>query len=373
MAATTVAVVLGRRSSLERRAQVSAAYGTTLGGTREIVRRMITFAIVIQVTGAVSLALLFAVGGEARGPLDVAWDAVFLAISAFNNAGFDVVGGFRGFTVFAERPLVLAVVGALVVIGGVGYLIGADVIGRRRWRRLALETKLVLLATGVFIVAGALAVALLEWNGPRTLGPLSPVDRIANSVFMSVSSRSAGFNTVDMSALRPETDLVFAFLMFIGAASGSTAGGIKVNTVAVLILVAIAAAQDRRDPEAFGRRVPREAVHRAITVLGVAGFVTVVGMLLVASLSAVPAGAAFFETVSAFGTVGLSTAGTTTSTRWPAWRWRGACSWGASGHSRWSSCCSGRATRDAKIPAARRADARRLSGGRTRSWRSRSS
>ena len=243
----------------------------------------------------------------------------------------------------------LAVVGALVVIGGVGYLISADVIGRRHWRRLALETKLVLLATGVFIVAGALAVALLEWNGPRTLGPLSPVDRIANSVFMSVSSRSAGFNTVDMGALRPETDLVFAFLMFIGAASGSTAGGIKVNTVAVLILVAIAAAQDRRDPEAFGRRVPREAVHRAITVVGVAGFVTVVGMLLVASLSTVPAGAAFFETVSAFGTVGLSTAGTTDFDTMARLALAGCMFLGRLGPLALVILLFGRATRDAKI------------------------
>jgi trk/ktr system potassium uptake protein len=312
MASATLAVAFGRRTSLDRRSQVSDAFGTTLGDTRGIVRRTIAFAIVAQIVGAVVLAVLFTVGGEATGAPGVAWAAVFHAVSAFNNAGFDIVGGLRGFTVFAERPLVLVAVGSLVVVGGLGYLICADIIGRRTWRRLALETKLVLVATVALMVTGAIAIALLEWNDPATLGSLSPTDRVANSVFMSVSSRSAGFNTLDMAALRPETDLVVAFLMFIGAASGSTAGGVKVNTVAVLVLVVIASSRDRPEPEAFGRRVSRESVHRAITVLFVAAFMNVAGTLLVASLSTVRTGAAFFETVSAFGTVGLSIVGTAT-------------------------------------------------------------
>ena len=134
----------------------------------------------------------------------------------------------------------------------------------RRWRPLAVETKLVVVATAVLIVAGAVVLGLVEWSNPRTLGPLGLVDKLVNSLFASITPRSAGFSSLDMRAMRPESDTVTTILMFIGSASGSTGGGIKVNTLAVLILVVLATAGRRSEPEAFGRRIAVDTIARAV-------------------------------------------------------------------------------------------------------------
>src|SRR5262249_42949429 len=135
---------------------------------------------------------------------------------------------------------------------------------------------------------------------------LPPVDRATNALFMGISARSAGFSSITMTDLRPETNLVLGILMFIGGASGSTAGGIKVGTLAVLVLVALSVAARREEPEAFGRRVPSNAVYRAVTVLFIFLVMTAAGVLLVAGASSAPIGHSAFDAVSALGTVGLS-------------------------------------------------------------------
>jgi trk/ktr system potassium uptake protein len=306
MASATLAVLLGRRATLERRAQVSDVFGGQLGNAREIVRGTLAFAVSVQVVGAVAfLVLLLANGtlGTHGGPI---WNAVFQSVSAFNNAGFDIIGGGRGYSAFAADPLVLLVTAGLVVIGGLGFVISLDVSAKRRWRPLALETKLVVIGTVVLILIGWAAVLGFEWTNPGTIGALPPLDKLTNSLFMGISPRSAGFSTVTMTDLRPETNLVLGILMFIGGASGSTAGGIKVGTFAVLVLVALSVAARREEPEAFGRRVPSAAVYRAITVLFIFLVMNAVGVLLVAAVSNAAIGHVAFDAVSALGTVGLS-------------------------------------------------------------------
>jgi trk system potassium uptake protein TrkH len=231
---------------------------------------------------------------------------VFQSVSAFNNAGFDIAGGGRGFSVFVDRPAVLAITGVLIVLGGLGFGIVFDIRRKRRWGRLALETKLVLLASLALIGLGAAVVLVAEWVNPATLGSLAPIDRLWNAIFLSVSSRSAGFASIDMAGLRPETDIVLIGLMFIGTASGSTGGGIKVNTLVVLILVAVSVAARRDAPEAFGRRVTTDSVFRAIAAFFIFSLMNLVGLLAVAATSSVAIGDTVFEVVSAIGTVGLS-------------------------------------------------------------------
>jgi trk system potassium uptake protein TrkH len=310
MAGATLAVLLGRRATLERRAQVSDTFGGNLGTARDIVRGTLIFAVGVQIAGALVFLSIFLLDGSGvpqDGPI---WNAVFQAISSFNNAGLDLNGGARGFTVFADRPLVLLVTVALIVIGGIGFVISLDVMSKRRWRPLALETKLVLIGTVVLIAIGWGAVIAFEWTNPATLGPLAPLDKLINGLFMGVTPRSAGFATIQMSGMRAETDLVLGVLMFIGGASGSTAGGIKVGTLAVLILVALSVAAQRDEPEAFGRRVPTTTVYRAIAVFFLFAVMNAVGIVIVAALSSAPIGNVAFETVSALGTVGLSLGGT---------------------------------------------------------------
>jgi trk/ktr system potassium uptake protein len=306
MASATVAVLLGRRATLERRAQVSDVFGGPLGNAREIVRGTLAFAVSVQVVGAAAFLVLLLLNGTLGTHGGPVWNAVFQSVSAFNNAGFDTIGGGRGYTAFAAEPLVLLVTAALVVIGGLGFVISLDVSAKRRWRPLALETKLVVIGSVVLILIGWAAVLGFEWTNAETIGALQPLDKLTNALFMGISPRSAGFSTVTMTDLRPETNLVLGILMFIGGASGSTAGGIKVGTFAVLVLVALSVAARREEPEAFGRRVPSAAVYRAITVLFIFLVMNAVGVLLVAAVSNAAIGHAAFDAVSALGTVGLS-------------------------------------------------------------------
>jgi trk system potassium uptake protein TrkH len=310
MASTTLAVLLGRRASLASRATVIDTFGGSLGGARDVVRRAVQFALAVQVAGASAYLLVLAVTGPAQGIGETLWQSIFYAASAFNNAGFDLVGHERGFTVFASQPLVLLTTAVLIVIGGLGFVIAGDLIGHRRWRPLAVETKLVVIATAVLIVAGAVVLGFVEWSNPRTLGPMGLVDKLVNALFASITPRSAGFASVDMRGMTPQSDTVTTLLMFIGSASGSTGGGIKVNTLAVLILVVLATAGRRSEPEAFGRRIAVDTIARAVSVLVVSAFAVLVGVFVVSATGGFRAGTSLFETVSAFGTVGLSLAGT---------------------------------------------------------------
>jgi trk system potassium uptake protein TrkH len=217
------------------------------------------------------------------------------------------MGEYRSFTRFASDPLILGVLAALFILGGLGFAIVGDVAYKRRWTRLALETKVVIVATVILLVGGTVAIALLEWSNPATLGPLSPVDRVLNAAFTSATARTAGFNSIDTGGLlQPSLALVGA-LMFIGAASGSTAGGIKVNTFSVLLIAILSAIRGDAMATAFGRRVPHEIVYRsfAVALLSLAlVFLVVLGLALVTEFGIVDLA---FEATSAFGTVGLST------------------------------------------------------------------
>ena len=309
MASTTLAVLLGRRASLASRATVIDTFGGSLGGARDVVRRAVLFALAVQVVGVVAYLVVLGLTGHG-GPAETAWQSIFYSTSAFNNAGFDLVGREQGFTAFASQPLMLLTTAVLIVIGGLGFVIAGDLGRHRRWRPLAVETKLVVVATAVLIVGGAVVLGAVEWSNPRTLGPLGLGDKLVNAVFASVTPRSAGFASLDMRAMQPESVSITTILMFIGSASGSTGGGIKVNTLAVLILVVLATAGRRSEPEAFGRRIAVDTIARAVTVLMVSAAAVLVGVFVVAATGGFRGGPALFETVSAFGTVGLSLAGT---------------------------------------------------------------
>jgi len=198
------------------------------------------------------------------------------------------------------------VIGVLIVFGGLGYAIVEDVMRHWRWERLALETKLVLPATLALLVGGTLFVGLIEWDNPATLGMLPPEQRALNALFESVTLRTAGFSALDTAALLEPSLFVVMALMFIGGASGSTAGGIKVNTFTVLLVAIVSTAFGRPSAEAFGRRIQHTVVYRALAValLSIAVLFTV-GFLLEV-LSEETFVDVLFEAVSALGTVGAS-------------------------------------------------------------------
>jgi trk system potassium uptake protein TrkH len=299
-------ILVGRRTGLRDRLLGQASTGALdLGSVAGLVRRVALFTIIAEGIGAIALAVAF--GARGQDAAGAAWWGVFHSISAFNNAGIDLVGDFRSLAPFADDPFVLVPIGLLIVLGGLGFAIVGDVVGKRRWQRLALETKVVLLATAALLAVGTAAIAVFEWSNPATLGAFPEGQRPLNALFEAATLRTAGFSVLPTGALLEPTLFVVMALMFIGGASGSTAGGIKVNTFSVLLIAIVSTVRGRPSAEAFGRRVPHVVVYRALSValLSIA-FVFAIGLGI-----EVVAGAPFvqtvFEAISAFGTVGAST------------------------------------------------------------------
>lgn len=298
--------LVGGRTTLRDRIRVQTAGGLTdLGGITRVVRRVLIFTVVCEAVGTAVLAVVFLSRGESVAT--AAWWGLFHSVSAFNNGGIDLFGGFRSLTHLADVPVVLLPIGLLMLLGGLGFAIVGDVFDRRRWVRLALETKLVIAVTVVLLVGGALATAALEWSNPATLGRLDPIDRAVNSVFHSISLRSGGMDSLGVGGLLDESLVIGFTLMFIGGASGSTAGGIKVNTLAVLLVATVSAMRGDPSATAFGRRIPHQVVYRSIAVMLIAALGAFGLALAIQLIGKAGFLEAAFESVSALGTAGLST------------------------------------------------------------------
>lgn len=236
---TLVSFAVGKRLSLyDRKVLMQSAGNTTLNGVGGLIRRIVPFTFLIELTGAALLATRFVPAfGWGRG----LYASVFHAISAFCNAGFDLMGmrePYSSLTSFVTDPVVNLTVCLLIVIGGLGFLVWRDVLRCRfRFSRFQLHTKLVLVTSGILILAGWALFLLFERNA--SMASLTWPQRVLASLFQSVSPRTAGFNTVDLSALSESGNLLTDVLMLIGGSPGSTAGGIKTTTVAVLFLSAV--------------------------------------------------------------------------------------------------------------------------------------
>jgi trk system potassium uptake protein TrkH len=296
------------RTRLRDRVLVQESTGTPqLGDVVAVIRKVAIFTLIAELAGAAILGASFFVGDDTSGPLEATWWGVFHSISAFNNAGFDLTGGFRSLAPFADDWVVLGAIGFLIVIGGLGFAIVDDVISKRRWDRLGLEAKVVLLTSALLLIGGAVAIAFLEWDNPATLGAQAEPQRLLNATFESISLRTAGFSSMNVTAYVDGTLFIVMALMFIGGASGSTAGGIKVSTFSTLFIAIASTARGRPSAEAFGRRISQTVVYRALTVALLAvAFVFVVGLVLTIT-SDLRFVEVLFEAVSAFGTNGTTT------------------------------------------------------------------
>ena len=300
-------LLIGRRTGLRDRLLVQASTGVPdLGSVTTLVRRVAMFTLICE--GVAAIVLTGAFLARSHDLVESTWWGIFHAISAFNNAGFDLLGGFRSLSDFADDPFVLIPIGSLIVLGGLGFAIVGDIVGKWRWRRLALETKVVLATTLVLLLGGATAIGFLEWTNPATLGAMPEAQRPLNALFESATLRTAGFSAIDTGALSAASLFVVMAMMFIGGASGSTAGGIKVNTFSILLIAIVSTARGRPSAEAFGRRLPHILIYRALSV----ALLSIAAVFAVAlALEVVSPNVAFvqvlFEAVSAVGTVGAST------------------------------------------------------------------
>lgn len=246
-----------------------------------------------------------------KGVLHSLWEALFMAISVFNNAGFVILVG--GLAPHVSDWWMLAPIALGTFTGAIGFPVIQDL--ARRWRtpqKWALHTKLTLSVYVSLIFIGAVLFALTEWTNPETLGALPVPSRILNALLSGVNTRSSGLSAVDVGVMRPQTHFVQDILMMIGGGSASTAGGVKVTTFAVLVLAVIAEARGDRDIETFGRRIAPSVVRLAVAVslLGLA--MVAVSVVILLSLTNYSLDTILFETISAFATVGLSTGITAT-------------------------------------------------------------
>ena len=243
--------------------------------------------------------------------LEGIWVSVFTAISAFCNAGFDLFGRFGQYSSLApyvNNYYVQAVVMFMIISGGLGFMVWVEIGEWRKKRHLSLHARMVLLFSCILWVGGAVLIGLMEWNNPATMGGLSVPGKIMASLFQSVSTRTAGMNTVDLASCGTLSKLLMSVLQFIGAAPGSTGGGVKVTTFAVIILTIRSVAQGRDDCVIADHHIESKTVYRALTII-VLGAVAVIGSAIVVyynTSDAVSVVDAIFESCSAFGTVGLS-------------------------------------------------------------------
>jgi len=304
--ATLLSMLVSRRLLLRTRLSAQAeTRGLALGDVVEVLRLVLVVALVVQSLIAVTLALRLRYGHGYSWD-DAIWKGVFHAVSAFNNAGFVIYS--EGMVRFALDPFVLVPIMLGVVLGGIGMPVVHDL--RRALRqpaRWSLHTKITLLGTALLLPAGTLATLIYEWSNPATLGVFEPGARLMHAAFHSVMARSGGFNTVDVGQMKDETLAVTYGLMLIGGGSAGTAGGIKVGTFVILLLIIIAEVRGEPDSVAFGRRVSSEVQRQAVAVVLLAVGMVGAGTLLLLSITGLALRDALFETISAFATVGLST------------------------------------------------------------------
>ena len=316
MGVVTMAVAIfmfsGRKIGLKQRWVMQESISAPqVGGIVRQTRFILRAAFAIEGIGALLLALRFVPRfGLARG----LWYAVFHAVSAFCNAGFDLMGRHDGpyssLTAYAGDPLVSLTIAALIVLGGIGFLTWYDIREHRlRFRQYRLQSKLILCATAALLLGGFLFFALYEFRLPRWEG-LPAEERILAAAFQSVTPRTAGFNTVDLAALSQPARLLMILLMLTGGAPGSTAGGFKATTLAVLLLSVRAVFRRRDNAQCFGRRLPGETLRSASAIFRLYLLLFLTGGILVCAIDGVSMMDALFEAASAIGTVGLSLGGT---------------------------------------------------------------
>ena len=316
---TLISLAARRRIRLsERLIMVSTLNLNDLDGVVRVVRHALMGTALFELTGAALLSIrMIPKYGLFRG----LWHALFHAVSAFCNAGFDLQGGdtgaFSSLVAFQKDPLTLLTTSALVIIGGLGFFVWEDWLEHRKWKKLTLYSRLVLTLTVVFTLGGTLFFLGTEWANPATLGSMDAGEKCLNAFFQSVTLRTAGFNVIDQGAMTDNSIVMSCILMLIGGSSGSTAGGMKTVTVWVLVMMVITGLRGRESVTYRDRTLPVRRCMNAVTLFLMVTFLFVTGSMLISLTHEATFLQAAFETASALGTVGLTT-GLTPSLARPA-------------------------------------------------------
>lgn len=305
--ATLLMLALGKRVGLRsKELMIESINSSSIGGILRLTKKILLGTLIFEGTGALILAIRFA----RDFPIGRAiWFGIFHSISAFCNAGFDLLGVIEPYcslTPYSSDPVVIVTIVLLIVIGGIGFLVWEDIYKNGiKVKRYSFHTKLVLVTTAILVFGGAVLLFLVERNASHK--GLGIFEQIMASLFTSVSARTAGMNVVDTAAFSSGGQLLNVFLMFIGGSSGSTAGGIKTTTFAVLVIYAVSNIRGKNSCEVMGRRIGDDAIKKAVTVTVINMLLALTGMFVISANQTLPFGDVTFEVFSAIGTVGLTT------------------------------------------------------------------
>ena len=317
-AASFVIFLLRKRVGLRQRMLMAQALSVSdMESVVKIQKWVLCGSLGIQFLGALVLFLRFL---PDYGLQTAATWGIFHAVSAFCNAGFDIVGAISpgsSMIAFNADPVVCITLMILITLGGLGFFVWEEVIRTHSWKKFSVYTKLVFITSGALILLGAVLTCLLEWNNPATLGPMPVPQKILNGFFQSVTTRTAGFASIDQAGLTDAGKAVTMVLMLIGGSSGSTAGGIKTVTVIVLMLFLWSRLRGKGSVCVFKRTVPDNQVMDAMTLIAILVGLAIFGGIFISATSPISFTDSLYESVSALATVGL-TAGATTSLSVPA-------------------------------------------------------
>lgn len=306
MGVVTVAIAIssfsGKQISLKQRSTMQEAISAhKVGGIVRLTGFIIKMTIFFELLGAVIMAPTFC---KEFGVLKGIWYAVFHSISAFCNAGFDLMGAktpYSSLTYFVDNPVINFVIMSLIIIGGIGFMTWDDIkVNKHHVRKYRMQSKVILITTVLLISLPALYFFLFEF-GDKPMG-----ERIWSSLFQSVTPRTAGFNTADLTLISETGTAITIMLMLIGGSPGSTAGGMKTTTLAVLFSTAISVFRRREHTHFFGRRVNDDTIRNAATILMMYVILFLTGGFLISHIESLPLLTCLYETASAIGTVGLT-------------------------------------------------------------------
>lgn len=308
-------MLIGKRITLKERMVLQESLNQfELQGVVKTTKNILIMTLIIETIGATILSIRFI---PDYGFWQGTWCGIFHAISAFCNAGFDILGHSNNLANYFNDPTVNITIMMLIILGGLGFIVIMEISKKikNRQSRLSLHAKIVLTVTAALLILGAVVFACMEWNNPNTFGKqeYSAGEKIMGGMFQSVTSRTAGFSSVDQASLAPASKLVTVLLMFIGASPAGTGGGIKTTTAAVVFLMLLSIVKGREDVTLRNKRMNQQIVLRALAI-SILSIIFIALAVLILSIieqdSPITVEEILFETVSAFGTVGLSLGGT---------------------------------------------------------------
>ncbi len=305
--AVSIATISGKKIGLMQRSTMQEAISAPrIGGIVRLTGFILRTTFLIELLGAVLLSFVFCRDfGYGKG----IWYALFHSISAFCNAGFDLLGEaapFRSLTGYQNNWLINIVIMSLIIIGGIGFLTWEDIkTNYKNRKKFRMQTKVILLMTGVLIFAPAILFLILEFSG-EVWSDLTFGEKVLGALFQSVTPRTAGFNTVDLTQFSEAGLMIMIFLMLTGGAPGSTAGGMKTTTIAILFLNMFAVFRKKESTECFGRRIEENTIKNAASLLVLYLMLFITGAIIISVTDKLPMITCLFETASAIGTVGLT-------------------------------------------------------------------